>query len=125
MRFVRLMAGLLTPVLFTPVLFTPIRAANPDPKELLRQAAEACLRVKSIQYQIREEAQESVSFASVLQVRADVPNLGFGPGKFRVFGETKSGTSFGFAYDGAWLRKLEPRDKVILALKSPTPYVTG
>jgi thiol-disulfide isomerase/thioredoxin len=115
MRFVCLVAALVTSFL----------VVDPDPKAVLQKSAEACLKVKAVQYQIREEAGDNVSFASVLQVRADVPNLGFSPGKFRVFGETKSGTSFGFAYDGEWLRTLEPRDKVILAIKSPTPYVTG
>jgi hypothetical protein len=52
---------------------------DPDPKVVLQRSAEACLKVKAVQYQIREEAGDNVSFASVLRTfRTSV----FHPGNF-------------------------------------------
>ena len=46
MRFVCLVAALVTSFL----------VVDPDPKAVLQKSAEACLKVKAVQYQIREEA---------------------------------------------------------------------
>ena len=111
------------------------QAQPPDAKRILQESADACLRVKTIEY---EETQEPTTAggghehrlrATIRQARASVPTGGFLPGKFSVEGSVVhtdgAPASFAFTYDGKVLRVLDTAEKVVKVVRSPSPYVTG
>lgn len=110
-------------------------AHAPDARTILREAADACRSVRSIEYvEEQEPAAEAGGHrhtvrATVRQARADVLVAGFLPGKFAVEGATYHADGepapFAFSYDGKTLRVLDAAEKTIKVLKSPAPYTTG
>jgi peroxiredoxin len=103
-------------------------------KQILQKAAEACEKIKTIEYkeeQFHTKHADELPFltATVRQERANVPEMGFLPGKFMVEGLTGNAknprAAFAFSYDGASFRVLEAAEKVIQVVKSPTPYIAG
>jgi peroxiredoxin len=121
-------------------------AQAPDPKKILRDSAEACRAIKSIEYEESQEPQEMKGGgaegggaegghahhvrAAVRQARAAVPAGGFLPGKFSVEGAiTHDGGGearrFAYSYDGKTLRVLDAAEKLVKVVRSPSEYVTG
>ena len=104
-----------------------------DPKELIQKSSEACQQIRTIEYteeqfDSKHEAPPEL-VATIRQARADVPSAGFLPGKFIVEGRVNKRDSnpeqFAYSYDGASLRILDPSERVVRVVKSPTPRVTG
>jgi len=89
MRFVYLVAALVTSFL---VVDPTRKRSSKNPRKPVQGEGDPISNC--------EEAGDNISFASVLQMRADVPNSIL-PGKFRVFGETKGGRQF-------WIRLRRP-----------------
>jgi peroxiredoxin len=108
---------------------------RPAPKAILEASATACLRIKTILYEVSEEQRDEhghVSYttvATIRQARAQVPSSGFADGLYQVVGQTtspgKETEDFAFAYNGTAFRMKDPAAKVILVVNSPTAYVVG
>lgn len=111
------------------------RAQPPDARRILQESADACRRVKTIEY---EEAQEPKAAggghahelrATIRQARSPVARGGFLPGKFAVEGSVihadAAPAGFAFSYDGKVLRVLDNAEKVVKVVRSPSPYVAG
>lgn len=105
-----------------------------DAKQILQKAAEAALKIKTIEYreeQFHIDHDDKLPFltAVVRQGKANVPEMGFSPGKFRIEGEKrindKEFARFAYSYDGKSFRVLEDSEKIIQVVKSPTPYIAG
>jgi peroxiredoxin len=109
----------------------PLKAV--DAKQILQKAASACLKIKTIEYteeQFHTDHVDKVAFltATVRQGKANVPDMGFSPGKFIVEGEIhkdKEPVKFAYSYDGKSFRVLDVSEKVVQVVKSPTPYIAG
>lgn len=105
-----------------------------DARQILQKAAEACLKVKTIEYseeQFHTDHVDQLPFLKVFvrQGRAIVPEMGFAPGKFFVEGEKrvndKEFVKFTYSYDGTSFRVLEVSEKIVQVVRSPTPYIAG
>lgn len=111
------------------------RAQQPDARRILQESAEACRRVKTIEYEVTQEPEtaggghEHILRATIRQARAAVPTGGYLPGKFSVEGSVvhpdAAPARFAFSYDGKVLRVLDGAEKVVKIVRSPTPYVAG
>lgn len=109
-------------------------ATAKDAKLLLQKAADACLKIRTIEYKIGQthvDHNDQVPFAkaTIRQARAAVAEIGFLPGRFIVDGDRsdKDGprVRFAYSYDGRSFRILDPVEKVVKVVKSPTPYKAG
>jgi peroxiredoxin len=105
---------------------------RPDPKALLQAAADACLKVKTIEYVFEREGAGTPGVritpvtATIQQARADVPQAGFLPGDFAVRGAVAGkADDFAFSYDGKTFRMLDHGEHAVLVVKSPTARVIG
>ena len=104
-----------------------------DPKILIQKSADACQQIRTIQYTEEQFSTQGEKLpdlmATIRQTRADVPSSGFLPGKFIVEGKfNKRDTNpeqFAYSYDGASLRILDPTERTVRVVKSPTPRVMG
>lgn len=102
-------------------------------KQILQKAAQACLKIKTIEYsedQFHTDHVDKVPFltAIVRQGKANVPIMGFSPGKFIAEGKInrdKEQVNFAYSYDGKSFRVLDAAEKVVQVVKSPTPYIVG
>lgn len=105
---------------------------RPDPKALLQAAADACLKVKTIEYVFEREGAGTPGVritpvtATIRQARADVPQAGFLPGDFAARGTVAGkANDFAFSYDGKTFRMLDHEDHAVLVVKSPTAKAIG
>lgn len=108
---------------------------QPDPKALLQAAAEACLKVRTIEYEYKRESAGDSSYqitpvtATIKQARAVVPQGGFLPGTFvlrgTVGGAESKANDFAFSYDGKTFRMLDHAERAVLVVKSPSEYAIG
>lgn len=132
---------------FTNWLTVSSQTNTPDPKALILQSVEACLKVKTIEYVFEQESIQGngqgyelpVIKATVRQERADVIRAGI-PGKYQASGTISLGKSapanmaerigmkpnqrtanFEFAYDGAMFQILSPTNQTMLMVKPPQP----
>src|SRR5687767_14034313 len=104
-----------------------------DVKLILQKAAQACLKIKTIEYtedQFHTDHDDKTPFftAIVRQGKANVPEMGFSPGKFIVEGKIngdKEQLNFASSSDGKSFRVLDAAEKIIQVVKSPTPYIAG
>lgn len=104
-----------------------------DAKQILQKAAEACLKIKTIQYtedQFHTDHIDKTPFltAIVRQAKANVPEMGFSPGKFMIEGKLnndKQPVKFAYSYDGKSFRVLDAPERTVQVVKSPTPYIAG
>jgi peroxiredoxin len=113
----------------------PQTATQPDPKALLQAAAEACLKVKTIEYVYERESAGNSGYqitpvtATIKQARAEVPQGGFLPGTFvargTVGGADNKANDFAFSYDGKTFRMLDHAEHAVLVVKSPTDRAIG
>lgn len=112
------------------------KLANPDPRQILKESADACLKIKSIKYIFehtpanKNNPMDYQYEATIQQERSAVPSLGFLPGKFVLSVDSglvkdEKSNSVAFAYDGSIFRVLDPIDKVINVMKSPSAYNAG
>lgn len=125
---------------------SPTARQSPDPKALLQAAAEACLKLKTIEYVFEHETipGNGPGFtvpritATVRQERADVPRAAVAgkyhatgsitlpagmPDAFREMHGMKPGQTtaeFAFAYDGKAFQILSPEDQTLLIAQTPT-----
>jgi peroxiredoxin len=111
----------------------PTPTATPNPKELLKKAAEACLKVKTAKYlYIRENLDQTKAMfpplkAQLLQERAEVPTVWM-EGKFRASGEIVKADKtdeFAYAYDGKIFRYLDITGNIVNVMKTPTGAGVG
>jgi thiol-disulfide isomerase/thioredoxin len=110
-------------------------APQPDAKTILEASALACLRIKTIVYEVSEEQRDEhghvlySTVATIRQARANVPSSGFADGIYQVVGKTtmrgKETEEFSYAYNGTAFRMKDPEAKVILVVNSPSGYVVG
>jgi len=105
---------------------------RPDPKALLQAAADACLKVKTIEYVYERESAGNSGFrvtpitATIKQARADVAQVGFLPGNFVARGAVADkANDFAFSYDGKTFRMLDHAERAVFVVKSPTANTIG
>jgi peroxiredoxin len=117
----------------SPNTSAPAQAAI-DPRQVIQRSAEACRKVRSIEYLEEQsvgdgEEKSPALTANVRQARADIPQASFVPGKVVAEGTSHRGgqdsRQFAYSYDGATLRVLDASEKIVRVVKSPTPRVAG
>ena len=113
------------------------RSQQPPPptaKEVLLAADAACLQIRSIVYDSKEELFNGektmmVVNATIYQARANVPEAGPVQGKYSISGRLikpdRSTEDFAYSYNGSVFRLLDPESKSVLVINSPKAYTVG
>ena len=101
---------------------------QPNPKEILEKAGEACLQVRNIRYTIFAKKRGGiVEEASIVQEKANVPAIVMNQ-KIRIkiqgkvsFPDKAKNHRFAVAYDGHKIYRQVSTKKRLLEMKNPTP----
>lgn len=106
------------------VLSIDCQQKSEDPIEILKKSDEACLKIKSIEYEekiFNPEETIPTLIVNIKQIRADVPDSGFAPGKYFVsetlHKDDKNTIEFSILYDGKYLRVLDSSEKLVKVVK--------